>query len=71
MIWRILNFIFGWDYIVWTNFADSGIARIHYGYNGRPWYWRYKLTKVIDKVTSVEQVVWLTCLPSDYLRESK
>jgi hypothetical protein len=66
-MWRLWNKIFGWDYIAWRNTADKGIARINKGYNDECWYFRYKITRVIDIVTNKDQVVWLTCEPKKYL----
>jgi len=66
-MWRLLHTLFGYDYVQWKNFADSGIARVHVGGNGEIFYWRYKSTCVIDRIKNAEQVVWLTCQPSKYL----
>ena len=71
MIYKLLNYLFGWDYIAWSNCADSGIARVHYGYDGTAWYWRYKTTKVIDKIHNPKHVTWLTCYPNKYIIGAK
>ena len=65
-MWRIFNYLFGWDYIVWHNSADDGIARIHVDKNGNVFYWRYKLTKVADPIKKASHFLWLTCEPSKY-----
>lgn len=64
----LLHRTFGWDYIAWRNTVDSGIARIHLDQQGRPFYWRYKITKVIDRLDALKctDIVWLTCKPSKY-----
>lgn len=67
MIYSILNFLFGWDNIIWKNSADSGIARIRKDGNGRVWYWRYWAIKYADRVFKADAVIWLTCEPSKYL----
>lgn len=36
MMYKLLNKLFGWDYIQWKNTVDSGIARIHVDGNGIP-----------------------------------
>lgn len=64
--YKLLNKIFGWDYIQWRNPADQGIARVYRGFNGEVYYWRYKLTKLIDKIKKAEDVVWLTCEPNKF-----
>jgi hypothetical protein len=42
LMYRLLNRLFGWDYIAWRNTCDQGIARIHKDGNGVLFYWRYK-----------------------------
>lgn len=64
--YKLLNKLFGWDYIQWRNTADNGIARVHLGFNGEVYYWRYKLTEVADKILEKEQVIWLTCEPKTF-----
>lgn len=66
-MWRIFNFLFGWDYIVWENSADQGVARVHKSPDGVVWYWRYRLINVVDKIKTPDQVTWLTCKSSKYL----
>lgn len=71
-MWRLLNKLFGWDYVAWTNSADNGIARVHLDGDGRPYYFRYKISKVIDRLCPHNQydtIIWLTCSSSKY--ESK
>jgi len=68
MIYKLLNKLFGWDYISWSNFADQGVARVHTSACGKVYYWRYKNTKVADEITNKEQVIWLTCPPEKYLK---
>ena len=66
MIYKLLHKLFGWDYIQWQNFADQGIARVHQTPAGEVYYWRYKSSKVIDKITGYNKVTWLTCKPEKY-----
>lgn len=70
MFWvKVLNYLFGWDYVVWSNFADRGIARVCTDFEGRPFYWRYKNTQLADKIETKEQVIWLTCSPQKYFKD--
>lgn len=66
-MYRLMNFLFGWDYIAWKNSADSGVARVFNDASGRTFYWRYRNTSVLDQIKTAEQVAWLTCSPSKYL----
>lgn len=68
MRWKLLNRLFGWDYIGWKNSAASGIAQVFNDGTGRAFYFRYKNTHVIDQIKMADQVVWLTCPPSKYLK---
>lgn len=66
-MYRLFNFLFGWDYIYWRNYADGGVARVRTSPDGTVWYWRYKSIKVIDTIVDKKYVMWLTCLPEKYL----
>lgn len=66
MIYQLLNKIFGWDYIQWRNPADQGVARVHLDGAGVAWYWRYKITRIADRIADADQVLWLTCSPEKY-----
>lgn len=68
MMYKLLNKLFGWDYIQWKNTVDSGIARIHVDGNGIPYYWRYKITDVADRPDDpFTRIIWLTCNKNKYL----
>lgn len=64
--YKLLNKMFGWDYIQWKNNADQGISRVHIGFNGEAYYWRYKTTKLADKPNKSGEVIWLTCPASKF-----
>jgi len=51
-MYKILNFLFGWDYILWQNSADVGIARVYKIdlNSNKVFYWRYRLTNVLDEI---------------------
>lgn len=66
-MYKIWKYLFGWDYISWDNSADQGIARILKDHKGVVFYWRYKNTRKRDIITDPDQVLWLTCHPTEYL----
>jgi hypothetical protein len=73
-MYRLLNKIFGWDYIYWQNSADSGVDRIHKTKDGTVFFWRYGkyLSKLDDKSLlndkSFSKIVWLTCSKEKYIK---
>lgn len=69
MMYRLFNYLFGWDYIHWQNTADRGIARVHVDGSGKVFYWRYKITSLVDVIRCPSEVLWLTCKPSKYFGE--
>ena len=69
-MWRLFNYLFGWDYIYWNNGISSGIARIHKDFNGGAWYYLYKVITVIGRVRNANDVVWLTCEPDKYINNN-
>ena len=66
MMYKILNKLFGWDYIHWDNFADQGIARVRVSRDGTVYYWRYKNTRVLDYIDDNKRITWLTCKREKY-----
>lgn len=66
MIYTFLHRLFGWDYIQWRNSVDQGIARVRVDGAGRVWYWRYRITRLADRIEHPGQVLWLTCHPKKY-----
>ena len=65
-MYKVLNWLFGWDYIQWKNFADTGISRVFIDGGGRVVYWRYRVIQVMDKIGDPKEVFWLTCKPEKY-----
>lgn len=59
-MFRLYNKLFGWDYIQWSNFADSGISRIRVDAEGIPYYFRYSGVDIIDRL-GTNREVGLTC----------
>ena len=68
-MYKLLHMLFGWDYIAWSNSADSGIARVYLNPDGVAWYWRYKGTMLIDEIHTADQVIWLTCKSNNYIND--
>ena len=66
-MYRLFHKWFGWDYILWKNSAASGIARVIIFPDETLGYWRYRTTRVFDKITEPKQVIWLTCKPEKYI----
>lgn len=66
-MYKLLNYLFGWDYIAWKNSIDSGIARVYLSGDGTAFYFRYRNICCIDKIHKPEQVIWLTCASKKYL----
>lgn len=67
--YKLLNYLFGYDYIQWHNSADSGIARVQKDGNGVVLYFRYKSTKVVDRINNPKEVIWLTCSPDKFFSD--
>lgn len=69
-MFKVLNLLFGWDYVAWRNSADHGVARVHVDGRGVVFYWRYKGVRVADEIRDSTDVLWLTCKPEKYLAPS-
>lgn len=70
MIYKLLNKLFGWDYIGWSNSAADGVARVHVDGMRRVWYWQYKSIKATNIIEDPAKVIWLTCSPNKYFPPS-
>ena len=70
MIYKLLNKLFGWDYIQWSNSAADGVARVHVDGMRRVWYWQYKSIKATNIIEDPAKVLWLTCSPNKYFPPS-
>lgn len=68
-MWKLKNKLFGWDYVLWKNSADAGIARVIVFKDGTIGYWRYRITNVFDEINNPKEVHWLTCHPSKYFKD--
>ena len=78
-MYRLLNLLFGWDYINWKNSCDSGIARVRLLPTGDVVYTRYWSTSLVDVIdpkdpksivggSGLHRILWLTCKPSKYFK---
>ena len=73
-MYKILNFLFGWDYIKWSNYADEGIARIKTDADGVHYftlYWITGCTATLEEYTTgrgERKILWLTCKSEKYLK---
>jgi hypothetical protein len=65
-MYRLKSWLFGCDYVAWSNFSDQGVAKVHVSPDGQVYYWRYRNTKVIDRIGKPSDVVWLTCKANKY-----
>jgi len=82
MIYKILNKLFGWDYIQTYYFPDVNISRVQVDGMRRVWHWQvyrrhssldieYKPTnKEAIIIERPEDVIWLTCSPNKYFPPS-
>jgi len=67
-MYRLWNYLFGWDYVIWENSVAQGVAKVQKYPDGKIGYWRYRATNVFDEIKDADQVIWLTCHPSKYLK---
>lgn len=65
-MWRLFNFLFGWDYVQLRSTVSAGIARVRVDHSGKAYYYRYAVTRVIDVMTDPKDYIWLTCSPHKY-----
>ena len=64
MIYKILHYLFGWDYVYWK-YSYNGISRIHFDAEGKIYIWKYG---EIAHIENKKDFVWLTCKPEKYLK---
>lgn len=68
-MYKIFNWLFGWDYIYWKNSCDQGITRVRKMPDGTVWFYRYRNINYIDVINDPDEVLWLTCLPGKYVEK--
>lgn len=65
-MYKILNKLFGWDYVYFEYGGDGTIRRVRILHNGQVGYWCYGRFYEINRA---DEVLWLTCHPSKYDKE--
>lgn len=66
-MYKLFNWLFGWDYIHWQNYCDASISRVRIDGNGNSYFFRYgKYITYLDKPS--ERITWLTCNQYKYLK---
>lgn len=70
MIYKLLNKLFGWDYVIWSYSGDHGIARVQVDGMRRVWRWHFKPTRWYEFIEDPTEVIWLTCSPNKYFPPS-
>jgi hypothetical protein len=73
-MYKIWNYLFGWDYILWKNCLYSGVSRLRLLPNGDAYFLTYGDTVLLNNITTGKgngEVVteWLTCDKSKYISE--
>ena len=68
MLYKLLNWLFGWDYILWSNSVDCGVAKVRIDeFDGSIFYWKYVTSLTTVDITDANDVKWLTCKSSKYI----
>ena len=67
-MWRLFNWLFGWDYIYWKNSSAQGVARIIELPSGLVGYWQYRSISVFQIICNPDQIIWLTCKSEKYFK---
>lgn len=77
MIYKLLNKLFGWDYIQTYYSINCRVARVQVDGLHRPWYLQVYESdgfgtkkKVAEWIEKPEHVIWLTCSPDKYFPPS-
>jgi len=66
MMYKLWHWLFGWDYVCWSNICDQGIARVMVSHTRQVWYWQYKSSCLAKRISDPGEILWLTCHPSKY-----
>ena len=68
IMYRLLNKLFGWDYVYEAAYHSRGIYRVFVFPDGTVGYWAYQtMTHRLVIIRKPDDVTWLTCKPSKYL----
>ena len=74
-MYKLWNYLFGWDYILWKNCLYSGVSRLRILPNGDVYFLTYGNIELLNNITTGKgngEVIteWLTCDKSKYISES-
>lgn len=70
-MYKLLHWLFGWEYIHWHNTASEGISRVFALPDGKIAYWRYRNMPILDIIEKPNQVAWLTCSSKKYFPDEE
>ena len=66
-MYKVLHYLFGWDYIYWQTDFSNGIARVFISHDWQVFYWKDRfLDSRITSINNPDEVLWLTCTPGNY-----
>jgi hypothetical protein len=69
-VYKLLNWLFGWDYVHWNGLFSSGISRVFLAKDGKVVYWKFGFPiNNLEIIGEPSDVVWLTCKPDKYFKE--
>lgn len=69
-MYKLYNWLFGWDYILQTSGMDCVICKVFYLPDGRLAYWEHKGLRWLKIIKTKNQVIWLTCDGSKYFPDN-
>lgn len=75
-LYKLWNYLFGWDYILWRNTMYGGISRIRELPNGDFYFLTYGDPTLLNNITTGignGEVIqeWLTCCKSKYINRDE
>lgn len=70
-MYKILNWLFGWDYIYLEDSYGQGISRVKKDAEGNPIYTPNFIFPRIEKIYNPDNVIWLTCSREKYFKKNK
>lgn len=68
-MYKLLNKLFGWDYLYWQNSAAQGVSRVRVSPDGYVYFIRYKNYKLYDIIghpNCPRTILYLTCSAEKY-----
>ena len=72
MWYKILNYLFGWDYILWQDCLYKGVSKIRQLPNGDYYFLKYGSINCFTRIPKENKetnkvIAWLTCNKDKYL----